>query len=77
MEVAIVSDVLIRDVPEDVLSAIDAHAAKLRISRSEYLRRRLAQEATAVGAKITVEDLLRFGQAFADLADEATMAKAW
>ncbi len=32
-----VSDVLIRDVPDDVLAAIDARAAKLGISRVLYV----------------------------------------
>ena len=41
------SDVLIRDIPDEVLSAIDAKAAKLGISRAEYVRPRLAQDATA------------------------------
>lgn len=35
------SGVLIRDIPEDVLAAIDARAARLRLSRNEYLRRLL------------------------------------
>ena len=39
-------DVLIRDVPAEDLARIDALAARLKISRTEYLRRRLHQEAT-------------------------------
>jgi plasmid stability protein len=39
------SDVLIRDLPESVVAALDAHAARLKLSRSEYVRRRLTQEA--------------------------------
>jgi len=35
-------DVLVRDVPDDVVRALDARAGRLRLSRSEYLRRRLA-----------------------------------
>jgi hypothetical protein len=31
-----VSDVLIRDVPEEVIEAIDARAAALGLSRNEY-----------------------------------------
>ena len=42
------SDVLIRDVPEDVVAAIDARAAALRLSRNEYLRRRLRQDVNSV-----------------------------
>jgi hypothetical protein len=36
---------LIRDVPDEVIAVVDAHAARLGISRSEYVRRRLAQDA--------------------------------
>ena len=61
------SDVLIRDIPDEVLTVIDAKAARLGISRVEYLRRRLAQD--AVAGTVTAMDLRRFGEAFADLAD--------
>jgi plasmid stability protein len=72
-----VNDILIRDVPEDVLSAIDSRAARLGISRSEYVRRRLAQDAAVVGATVTVADLRAFNRDFADLADADVMLKAW
>jgi hypothetical protein len=71
------SDLLIRDVPEDVLAAIDARASRLGLSRSEYLRRRLAQDAAASEGKVGVEDLARFADQFADLADPAVMDEAW
>ncbi len=71
------SDVLIRDVPDDVLLAIDARAAKLGLSRVEYVRRRLAQDAATSEVSVTVSDLRDFGEAFADLADPAVMAEAW
>jgi hypothetical protein len=35
------TDVPIRDVPDEVIAAVDAHAARLGISRSEYVRGRL------------------------------------
>ena len=41
------TDVLIRDVPDDVIAAVDARAGRLGLSRSEYVRRRLAQDAAA------------------------------
>ena len=41
------SDVLIRDIPDDVLAALAARAGRLGLSRVEYIRRRLAQDATA------------------------------
>lgn len=77
-EVVAVPDVLVREVPDEVLAAIDAHAARLGLSRNEYLRRRLRQDAQhAVDAEIGVEDLIRFGERFSDLGDETVMRRAW
>jgi len=70
------TDMLIRDVPDDVIAAVDARASRLGLSRSEYVRRRLAQDAAA-GAVVTTRDLARFGEAFADLADPDVMSRAW
>jgi predicted nucleic acid-binding protein len=36
------ADILIRDVPEHVVAALDARARRLGLSRSEYIRRQLA-----------------------------------
>ncbi|MFT4215269.1 MAG: ribbon-helix-helix protein, CopG family [Microbacterium sp.] len=41
----VVTDVLIRNVSEADLRRIDAKAERLGLSRSEFLRRRIAQEA--------------------------------
>lgn len=38
------SDVLIRDVTDHVITAVDARARRLGLSRSEYLRRVLGRE---------------------------------
>ena len=71
------TDVLIRDVPDDVIAALDAHAGRLGLSRSEYVRRRLAQDAAAPGSPVSAEDLARFADTFADLADPDVMSQAW
>lgn len=71
------SDVLIRDVPDEVIAAIDSHASKLGLSRSEYLRRRLAQDAASSRLRVDVTDLDAFSQSFADLADPDVMDRAW
>lgn len=71
------TDLLIRDVPDDVLAAIDAKAQRLGVSRSEYLRRALARERAVTDVDVTVDDLERFGDVFADLADEDVMRQAW
>ena len=39
-------DILIRDVPDDVVAAIDAKAQRAGLSRTEYLRRTLSRERT-------------------------------
>jgi hypothetical protein len=68
---------LIRDVPDDVIAAVDAHAGRLGLSRSEYVRRRLAQDASAPGSLVSVQDLARFADVFSDLADPEVMSRAW
>ena len=70
------TDVLIRDVPEDVLSGIDARAADMGLSRVEYIRRRLAQDARA--ARLNVTRPPRTSRAGAhNLADEELMREVW
>jgi Ribbon-helix-helix protein, copG family len=71
------ADVLIRDVPDEVVAALDAHAGRLGLSRSEYVRRRLAQDAAVSGTAVSVGDLARFAEVFGDLADPEVMAAAW
>jgi len=70
-------DILIRDVPDEVLAALDAHAATLGLSRNEYLRRHLAQDAHRSGVQVTLEDLQWFTATFGDLADPEVMRQAW
>lgn len=70
-------DVLIRDVPEAVLAEVDAHAARLGLSRVEYIRRRLAADAATSSSRVSVADLRRFADKFADLADHEVMDAAW
>ena len=71
------ADILIRDVPDDVLAAIDSRARALGLSRSEYLRRQLARDRVQGSARVTRQDLLDFGSAFPDLADTDVMDAAW
>ncbi|MGH3282925.1 MAG: type II toxin-antitoxin system VapB family antitoxin [Trebonia sp.] len=71
------TDMLIRDVPDDVIAALDAHAGRLGLSRSEYVRRRLAQDAATSDSPVTVHDLAQFADTFADIADPDVMSQAW
>jgi hypothetical protein len=71
------SDVLIRDIPDDVLAALDLLAAKLGLSRTEYIRRRLAQDAQTARIAVTTEDWRGFADTYSDLGDAAVMDQAW
>lgn len=71
------SNILIRDVPDDVLAAIDAKAHRAGLSRTEYLRRTLARERSETLLDVTTEDLAVFADTFADLGDDAVVADAW
>ena len=71
------TDVLVRDVPDDVVAALEARAARLGISRSEFLRRRLAQEAAGNATTVSTADLAAFSETFSDLADAEVMKGAW
>ena len=68
---------LIHDIPEAVLVGVDAHAARLGLSRVEYIRRRLAADAATSNAQVSSQDLRAFASSFAELADEGVMDAAW
>ena len=70
-------DVLIRDVPDDVISAIEAKAKRLGLSRTEYLRRQMARVATTNEEPVTADSLRTFSETFADLGDPDVMRGAW
>jgi plasmid stability protein len=71
------TDILIRDLPDEVIDALDARARQLGLSRSEYVRRLLTQDAQTSTSTVDVKDLRRFSQVFADLADPDIRAQAW
>ncbi|BBZ28992.1 antitoxin VapB2 [Mycolicibacterium madagascariense] len=71
------SDLLIRDVPDDVLAALDKHAVRLGLSRTEYVRRRLAQDAHTATVNVTTADWRRIADDLADLGDAEVMGQAW
>jgi len=59
-----------------VIDAVDARASRLDRSRSEYVRRRLAQDAVSAGATVTMQDLARFAELFSDIDDPAVVSQA-
>ena len=70
------ADLLIRDVPGEVVVALEARARRLGLSPTEYVRRQIARAATPEAA-VTAESLRRFQDSFADLADAGVMRRAW
>lgn len=60
-------DVLNRDVPGAVLVGVDANAARLGLSRVEYIRRRLAANAANSSTSVSTDDLSSFADRFSAL----------
>ena len=71
------SNILVRDLPEAVVAEIDAQAARVGISRVEYVRRQLVREARRVARSVSAADLQRSDQLLGDLLDEDLMEQAW
>ena len=70
------ADILIRDVPDDVIAAVDANASRAELSRVEYLRRLLERECART-PEVTVESLRWLAEICADAKDPEIMAAAW
>ena len=71
------TDILIREVPDDVVEAIEVNARRAGLSRAEYLRRVLRRESLASTGEVTVESLVRLCEAISDLADPEVRRAAW
>lgn len=75
------ADILIRDVPDEVLAELDAAAARAGISRVEYLRRTLAAEADRATREtrppLTRDHWKQLNDLTSDLADQNVMRGAW
>ncbi len=71
------ADILIRDVPDEVLAAIDAKAKRVGLSRTEYLRRALERERVADAGPVSLDQLRRVAALAEDLDDPAVMSGAW
>jgi plasmid stability protein len=70
-------NLLIRDIPEEIVAALDVQAERVGLSRSEYLRRVLTQASARSSRSVAVAELARFEDTFADLADPDVMDQAW
>lgn len=71
------TDVLIRDVADADLLAIDREAERLGVSRGEFLRWVTRNVARRSAPQATREDLLRSTNLARDLLDEEIMDEAW
>ncbi len=71
------TDILIRDVPDEVLAAIDAKAKRVGLSRTEYLRRALERERIVDANPVNVEQLKRIAVLAQDIDDPTVMSNAW
>ncbi len=71
------TDILIREVPDEVLAAIDAKAKRVGLSRSAYLRRALARERVQDSGPVTIDQLARMATLATDLDDPGVMSDAW
>ena len=73
------TDVLIRNVPDDDLRRIDEKARRLGLSRSEFLKRQIAQEAARDSSDdgATVDVFSRLADLAVDLASDEVMDDAW
>lgn len=70
------TDILIRDVPDQVLRAIDAKAKRAGLSRAAYVRRALERESLR-GGPVTVDQLERVARLASDLDNATVMSDAW
>lgn len=73
------TDILIRNVSDAAIAAIDAKASRVGLSRAEYLRRALERERTPApnSDPVTASDLHRFADLASDLDDPDVMSGAW
>jgi len=70
-------DLLVRDIPDEVLRNLDERARQLGVSRQELLRRRLVADFAAPAEPTTQADLQRSAAALADLLDDEVIERAW
>ena len=70
-------DVLIRNIPAADLERLDAQARRYGLSRTDFLRRQLHQQACRSLDSVAVTALSAMSELLADLADPTVMDEAW
>ncbi len=71
------ADLLITDVPDNVVAALEAHASQFGLTCVEYVRRFLVNDASHKSADVHVADFRCLCQAFDGMADDDLLKKAW
>lgn len=71
------TDLLIRNVDDAAVAAIDAQAERMGISRRSCFGARPRIPARRFGEPVTRADLARSAEIFADALDDDVMAQAW
>ncbi len=69
------ADLLLRNLRDEDVAAIDARASRLGLSRNEYLRRLVHRDVDP--QPVTRDDLEQFASIFGDLADPQVMSGDW
>jgi hypothetical protein len=70
-------DILIRNIPAADLERLDEQARRYGLSRTDFLRRQLHQQAYRSLDSVAVSDLSAMSELLADLADPTVMDEAW
>ncbi|MCG6567704.1 ribbon-helix-helix protein, CopG family [Tessaracoccus sp. ZS01] len=70
-------DVLIRNIPAEDLERLDEQARRYGLSRADFLRRQLHQQAHRSADSVTVSDLNAMSDLLSDLEDPTVMDQAW
>ena len=71
------ADILIPDVPEDVITGIDIKARRLGLPRADYILPVLTRELAVQQVHVSVTDLVDFTTASATSATSTPMNRAW
>jgi hypothetical protein len=74
------TDLVIPDLPDEVISAIDKKAKALGLTRVEYARRLVSEQDETDDSdlpELTIEDMRRYAELIQDLKNPEIMRKAW
>ena len=70
-------DVLIRNVPSQDVVALDEQARAAGLSREDFLRRQLLQQAQRTASPVAPADFTKLKQVIVDLDESDVMEDAW